>query len=457
MSAAKSLLKSHRNASRSWQKIRMRTHLNADAMFTTIRQDLAQVPDHRASNITIPLADSLMSGFAMFSLKDPSLLAFDRRRQKNPDSLHHVYGIGAIPCDSQMREINDEVDPEHLRRPFRSLFSQAQRGKAMSMMTWLNGHYLLALDGTGFFSSEKINADFCQQRQKRNGETEYHLQILAGVFIHPDRREVVPICPEMIRRRDGDTKNDSERNAAKRLVADFRREHPHLKVIVTQDGIASNAPHIRELQRHGLRFILGAKPADHKFLFEHIDRATEAGETTEFILPDPDDDKVFHCFNFLNDPLNKANQDLRVNFLEYWQTDENGNITRRFSWVTDLELTRDNAYEIMRGGRARWRIENETFNTLKNQGYNFGHNYGLGKKHLSEVFVRLMMLAFMVDQLQQLCCPLFQAARNNCRTRRELWEEIRTWFQAFIAESMEVILRRIADQSGRILLTVARE
>jgi hypothetical protein len=457
MPAIRSFLKRHRT-SECLQKIKMRTNLNADAMFATIRHDLEMVPDHRAVNNKIPLADSLMSAFAMFSLKDPSLLAFDQRRQRNPHSLHYVYCVGIIPCDSQMRTINDEVDPEHLRRPFRSLFHQAQRGKALSRMTWLDGHYLLALDGTGFFSSEKIDADFCLQRKKRNGEIEYHLQILAGVFIHPDLREVIPICPEMIQRRDGDTKDDCERNAAKRILADFRREHPHLKVIVTQDGIASNAPHIRELQRHDLRFILGAKPDDHKFLFDYIDRASEAKETTEFCLPDPDSDKIFHCFRFLNDvPLNKANQDLMVNFLEYWQTDAHGKVTRRFAWVTDLELTGENVYDIMRGGRARWRIENETFNTLKNQGYNLGHNYGLGKKHLSEIFVRLMMLAFMVDQLQQLCCPLFQAARKSCSSRRELWEEMRTFFRAFVAESMEAILRSIVDQGEITVLTVARE
>ena len=37
--------------------------------------------------------------------------------------------------------------------------------------------------------------------------------------------------------------------------------------------------------------------------------------------------------------------------------------------------------------RARWKIENETFNTLKNQGYHFEHNYGHGEQHLSVVFV----------------------------------------------------------------------
>jgi hypothetical protein len=122
-----------------------------------------------------------------------------------------------------------------------------------------------------------------------------------------------------------------------------------------------------------------------------------------------------------------------------------------FSWVTDLEITPDNVMEIMRCGRARWRIENETFNTLKNQGYNLGHNYGLGKKHLSAVFMHLMMLAFLVDQVQQLCCPLFQAAWKKVGSKRTLWERIRNYFHTFIALSMEVILRMIAHGFERQL------
>ena len=82
--------------------------------------------------------------------------------------------------------------------------------------------------------------------------------------------------------------------------------------------------------------------------------------------------------------LNKSNQDVLVNLVEYWQLDGKGKVIC-FSWVTDIEITRENVYDIMRAGRARWRIENETFNTLKKQGYNLGHNYGLGKKHLSVV------------------------------------------------------------------------
>ena len=94
----------------------------------------------------------------------------------------------------------------------------------------------------------------------------------------------------------------------------------------------------------------------------------------------------------------------------------------------------------MRGGRARWKIENETFNTLENQGYHLEHNYGHGEQNLSVVFAMLMMLAFLVDQTQQLCCPVFQAAWKKLGTKRHLWEKIRTHFVAFVYHSMTELL-----------------
>lgn len=451
MGAIRVCLNRHRNTSKSIKKIKMRAHLNADAMFATIRRDFAKVPDHRANNVKIPLVDALMSGFAMFSLKDPSLLAFDKRRCEEPESLHGVYGVGVIPCDSQMRTILDEVLPTTIRRPFRSIFHQAQRGKALEKMAWLDGHYLLALDGTGIYSSEEIGSDYCLTKRKRNGTIEYHQQMLAGAIVHPDHREVIPLCPEMIRRQDGSKKNDCERNAAKRFFEDLRREHPHLKLIVTEDALSANAPHIRELQRHDLRYLLSVKSGDHAFLFQYVDEAADRGEVTDFVVADQHKPKISHCFRFINGvPLNQTSQEeLQVNFLEYWMVQEQENaepkILQHFSWVTDLTITEGNAFELMRGGRARWRIENETFNTLKNQGYNLEHNYGLGKKHLSAMFMQLTMLAFLVDQLQQLCCPLFQAAKEKINCKKRLWERIRGYFHNYIAQSMEAILRLIVD------------
>jgi hypothetical protein len=424
-------------------KIKMRKQLNADSMIGAIRRDLHKITDHRANNSKIPLGDILMSGFAMFSLKDPSLLAFDKRRCNDPESLHGVYGIDIIPCDSQMRVALDPVSPDYLRQPFLTLFQHSQRGKALEKFKWMDEHYLLALDGTGIYSSEKVSSIYCLGKRKRNGVTEHYQQLLAAAIVSPDLKEVLPLCPEMIAKQDGAKKQDCERNATRRWLEKFRKEHPHLKCIVIEDGLSSNGPHIKNLMEHDLRFILGAKEKDHVYLFEQMDDALIAGEAIEFSSTRTDGSEITDTFRFVNGiALNKSHPDLMVNMLEYWQVDGDGNEIH-FTWVTDLPLSCDNVYKIMRAGRARWRIENETFNTLKNQGYNLGHNYGLGEEYLSAVFVHLMMLAFLVDQIQQLCCPLFNAAWQECGSKRYLWESIRSTFKTCIVPSMEVILRVI--------------
>ncbi len=190
-------------------------------------------------------------------------------------------------------------------------------------------------------------------------------------------------------------------------------------------------PHVHKLEKHTPHYILGAKPKDHEYLYQGVDEAVEAGHGNELHLSDPDKADVHHCFRSLNDVArNKCSEEsLRINFLEYWQSDDAGNVQRRFAWVRDINLTQENVYNLMRAGRARWRMENETFHTLKNQGYHLGHTYGLGKKDLSALFVHLMVLAFLIDQVQQMCCPLFQAAPAKSLGNKYLWEDIRKYCQ----------------------------
>ena len=431
----------HQNPQNSFHPI-LRKHLNADALFRALHKDFSKIPDFRQGDIKISMTDALMSGFAIFSLKDPSLLAFDERRGID-ENLRGIYHIEDVPSDTQMRTILDEVNPEDLRGAFKGPFRQLQRGKALERMAFFQGCYLLCLDGTGFFSSKKLHSDICLEKvNKKTGEVTYYLQMLGAAIVHPDFKEVIPLAPEFIQKQDGQTKNDCERNAAKRFFEKLRKDHPHLPLIVTEDGISSNAPHIREAQRHNLHYILGVKEGDHCFLFEQVKMARDAGQSTEFEIVDKENPQRIHRFSFLNQvPLNESNQDVLVNFIEYWEVTPNNVI--HFSWITDFTVTKGNAYQIMRGGRARWKIENETFNTLKNQGYHFEHNYGLGNKYLSLVFAMLMMLAFLIDQTQQLSCMLFRAVWIKLRSKRALWEAMRSLFKNFTFESMEMLFKAL--------------
>ena len=418
---------------------KVRKYLSADSLFKMIWEQFKQISDSRKGNTTISLCDALMSAFAMFSLKDPSLLAFDERRKEEDHNLKNIFGIEQIPCDTQMREVIDNIPDESIRPAFLANFRRLQRGKALEPMVFMEGCYLLALDGTGYFSSEKLNSKACMVKvSKKSGKTSYYIQTLGACLVHPDYKEVIPLCPEIIQKQDGATKNDCERNAAKRFFGKFRKDHPHLKVIVIEDGLSSNAPHIEDLKANNVHFILGVKQGDHEFLFKYIDRAVEEGKAVEFSFMDEKNPLMEHYFRFVNAvPLNGSNQDLLVNFLEYWQT-ERDDVTY-FSWVTDFTITVENAYQLMRGARTRWKIENETFNTLKNQGYHFEHNYGLGHKYLSTNFILLMMLAFLVDQTQQLCCTLFQSVWKKLGSKRSLWEQMRGMFRNFKLESMEML------------------
>ena len=269
------------------------------------------------ARLKIPLADALMSAFAMFSLKDPSLLAFDHRRHNPNDNFRTIYGINRVPCDSQMRDILDPIDPANLRAPFREVFRRLQRGQVLKRFVYLDGHYLLSLDGTTYFSSSKIHCSSCLEKHHRNGSVTYSHQLLGATLVHPDLKEVIPLAPEPIIQQDGQAKNDCERNATRRWLKRFRQEHPHLPVIVVEDALAPTPPTsatcVRLLARN---YIIGVKPGDHAFLFDHLRTLHEAGQMQVLTLEDPATGVVHH-FRFCNGvPLNESNPDELVNVLE---------------------------------------------------------------------------------------------------------------------------------------------
>ncbi len=429
-----------------------RMHLSFDPLIQQVRLRAEQLPDSRdRADCTYSVADALMSGIALFTLKDPSLLAFQERRIDV--NMKNLFCIQQVPSDTQMREILDPLDPDLLRPMFNDVLRELQRGKALEPYAFLDGYCLVSIDGSGYYSSKNVHCGSClEKKNSRTGEITYQHQMLAAAVVHPDLRQVIPLAPEPIIKQDGNNKNDCERNASKRLLEKIRDEHPHWKLIVVEDGLASNAPHIRQLKRLHMSFLLGAKPDDHGYLFDEVSKAEAEGRATTLHWTDDTKKKTVECeIRFAHQlPLNKSNEDLLVNFLQYTEYASDGSILKRFSWVTDLTITSDNARHLIRGGRARWKIENETFNTLKNQGYQFGHNFGHGKQNLSTIFVMLMMLAFLVDQTQELCCPLFQAVRKKRGTRRSLWDHQRSHFRHFQFTSMrhlhEVMLYDVAKE-----------
>lgn len=424
----------------------LRKHLSADGLIHLVRHSVRKAK-LKELNSDYSWQDCIMSGLAIFGFKCPSLLQFEKRVNEDKGlrrNLKSLYGVNNLPSDTCLRERLDVVNHTQVfRRPFKTIFAYLQRGKVLESYRYLDNHYIFSLDGTGQFSSEEVHCDNCCEKHHRDGTVSYYHHMLGAALVHPDHKVVIPLAPEPIVKGDGDTKNDCERNASKRLLTDLRREHPHLKILIVEDGLASNFPHLSLLDTLKMNYIIGVKPGDHKYLFNHISTLTPI---TYHQKDDKDTEHTFECY--ANVPLNAVNHTYRVNVVVYTEKKASGKI-QRFSWVTKIEITQENIYQIMRAGRSRWRIENETFNTLKNQGYNFEHNYGHGEKNLCSVMTMLMLLAFMIDQVQQLCCSAYQKARKKAGTFIELFEFARSLIKLFVWESFYQMWVFIGDPDNR--------
>jgi len=384
-----------------------------------------------------------MSGLALFGLKYPSLLQFDKDHRSSElvkHNLQTLYGINQPPSDTYMRERLDVIESALLQKAINRLITQLQRGKILEQYRYLNEYCLVSIDGTGCFSSKEIHCESCCEKHHRDGTVTYYHQMLAAVMVHPSYSTVFPLMLEPIKKQDGKIKNDCEHNAVKRLLENLRASHPYLKMVLVLDGLYADGSIIKLLKRLKFPFIITAKEDDLKYLFEF--HATSKQKEIITVINQKEEHYIFSK----NLPLNDTHHDIEVNVLEYFNKSDKGN--KYFCWITDLDLNEKTVGLIAKGGRARWKIENETFNTLKNQGYQFEHNFGHGYKNLSTVFAYLMFQAFLIDQIQQFCCKYFKAALAKCTGRTHLWQKIRGLFFHYFVETWEDLYTVIISNLG---------
>ncbi len=176
-------------------------HLSFNGLVGNLSGHLNLIEDPRQSGkIEYSLHDCCMSSFAMMFFQDPSMLEFQTRLEEkhNLNNLKTLFNVDNIPKSSQLREVVDNVPSDNLEIVFKDFFKSLQRGKQLELFRFLNGKYLIPLDGTQEFSSDKIHCRYCLTKKHRTGKITYHHQVLCGAVVHPDYRQVIPIAPEPI-------------------------------------------------------------------------------------------------------------------------------------------------------------------------------------------------------------------------------------------------------------------
>jgi hypothetical protein len=386
------------------------------------------------------LNDALKSTLSVFFFQHPSMLDFQNKMKQKwkRSNLETVMRVKEIPSNVQITTLLDGISPDAVSGVFNKNLQEVDRWGGLKDFRCLDGGVLLALDGVWYFSSEQIHCEHCLHKTK-DGVTTYYHSARAGAIVKPGNTAVLPVAPEMITNKDGKKKQDCERNAAKRWLSKHAAEYAHLSPTLLGDDLYSNYPFCKEVLEKGYSFIFTCKEDSHPWVTETVKNSyLEETSMREW----NGRHHLIYTYKWLNGVEIRDNKEtLLVNYLSLsiWNEKKNKE-TYCNSWITNKTITCDNAAHLAACGRARWKIENEHNNVLKNHGYNLKHNFGHGKKHASEMYCLLNLLAFQMHSLLDVNDEDYQKARACAGRRSEFFNELRVLMRRKLFESWQELI-----------------
>ncbi len=420
-----------------------------DSLISEISNVCAGLPDQRKgppAPDAYTMSDIGLAAFSIFFMGSPSFLAHQAALAigQGRSNCQTLFGMAKIPTDNYIRLMLDGASPA----AFDGLFGQAIAAAGpMEPFQCLGGRRLIALDGTEHFRSRKIHCERCLTRKRADGGTEYYHSFLGATLVAPGHAQVMPLPPEFIVPQDGAEKQDCERNAAKRWLAKHGSGLAHLRPVCLGDDLFACQPVVDAIQQAGSSFILTCKPSSHQTIEEYLYGAKLEEYRRTVVKRGKRTTEVYRWLAGV--PLRATADAIAVNWFSVETFDAKGKRTYRNSFVTDLEVTAANVAELAACGRARWKIENETFNVLKTCGYHLEHNFGHGKETLASVLVVLNLLAFAMHTAARLAVVAWKAAMDTVAATYRFFEHLRVVTTYVVFQSWDHLLRSIAHAAIR--------
>ncbi len=396
------------------------------------------------------MADIGVAAFSVFFMQSPSFLAHQRALAagQGRSNCQTLLGMSAIPSDNHIRQMLDGNAPAAFDGLFVRVVEALAAAGGLAAFQRLDGRVLVALDGTEHFCSRKIRCRQCSHRRRADGGVEHFHSFLAASLVAPGTAQVLPLAPEFITAQDGAEKQDCERAAAKRWLAKQGPGLARLRPIVLGDDLYACQPIAAAIAKAGANFILTCKPSSHQTIAEYL-AGVELEEHRQ-IVRRPGQRSTTSIYRWLSQvPLRAGEDALLVNWFSVEILNAKGQRTYYNSFVTDLPVTAQTVAELAACGRARWKIENETFNVLKSNGYNLEHNFGHGKSTLASLLVTLNLLAFAFHTLALLAVLAWRNARAARGASYAFFEHLRTITAYLLFPDWTVLLTAIADPKAR--------
>jgi len=403
------------------------------------------------NNTRYQVVDAILAGFSVFFMQSSSFLEHQRVMQskKGRNNASKLFGIERIPSDPQIRNILDPVRAEYFHADFWFILDEMKKqGQWLSFRSGL-GNTLVALDGVTYFSSEKISCPECLKRQDRSGIEHFYHSAITPVIVKPGCQQVLSLPPEFIIPQDGSEKQDCERAAAKRWLAQHHEHFSDYSVTYLGDDLYANQPLCQLItETYHQAFIFVCKPDSHPCLYEWV-AMLERNDGVEELAQRRWNGQYGENWRYRfaqQIPLRNGEDALNVDWCELVITHEvTGEVLYQNAFVTNHAITSDNVVAVVQAGRARWKIEKENNNTLKTKGYHLEHNFGHGQQHLSTVLLILNLLAFLVHTVQELTNPAYLTLRQTLGSRKTFFNDLCALTRYLLFDDWETLFLFMAD------------
>jgi hypothetical protein len=413
-----------------------------------------QIVDPRkpGNNTNYSIKDAVLSAFSVFFMQCPSFLENQRQMQsrKGKDNAQTLFEVQAIPCDNQIRNILDGIVARSLRPIFTGVYQALAAGGYLKAYQVLGKNILIPLDGTEYFSSQKIHCQCCSSRQHKNGTVTYFHQALLPVIVAPDNPHVISLAPEFITPQDGHDKQDCEIAAAKRWIDDHAQQFKDVEVTLLGDDLYSRQPLCELCLEKSFNFLFVCLPESHSSLYKWLDCLEANGKVHHLKQRHWDGKKwLLYHYRYINSiPLREQQPALLVNWFEVTVIREtDGKRLYHNAFITHHLLTDRVMPEITRAARSRWKTENENHNILKTKGYHLEHNFGHGQQHLASFLLTLNLLAFLFHTVLLLVDPSYQLIRQRIVRRDTFFEHLRTLTRYLVFESWQKLINFMLTES----------
>jgi hypothetical protein len=378
----------------------------------------------------------LIEGLMLFLLKLGS------RRQvrfelDSPEALENLNALSGccqegVAHGDTLDHFLGHVPPAALHRLRRAMARRLIRMKVLDDGR-LFGHFLVVFDGTGQLYFRQRHCPHCLTKTV-DGKTQYYHHVLEAKLVTPSGL-AISIGSEFIENSDPNaTKQDCELKAFVRLAEQLKKDFPQLLLCLCLDGLYANGTALSICQQNHWKYLITFKEGSMPAVWQEFQtllnlcpqnrraHTTEAGAQQTFGwvegLEYMDEQNRRHRFHALQCQEQACPGSPRG--------PGDGQQVNRFAWLTNFTIRPENVVALgNRGGRSRWKIENEGFNIQKNGGFNLEHAYGTGERQIKNYYL-LLQIAHMILQLIERgslltgdCKQLFGSLRNLAKRLAE--------------------------------------